>query len=63
MEDASKIFFTSNIIIALLLGSSMQALWGAINVFQIIFALGLTDIRHLANVKAFWKALSSMLNF
>jgi hypothetical protein len=41
----------------------MQALWGAINVFQIIFVLGLTDIRHPANINTFWKALSSMLNF
>ena len=47
----------SNFIVSFFLGTSMQQLWGTINVMSLEFFNGLVDIRHQANVEEFYTIL------
>ena len=51
----------SNFLVSIILGTSLQNLWGAINVLQIVFFMGMIPIRHAANLDEFYVMLSSLL--
>ena len=59
--SSSKTVLASNFFISILLGTSLQTLWGTINVCQIIFFMGMINIRHSANIIEFFSILSSLL--
>jgi hypothetical protein len=52
----------SNFVVSIALGTSLQNLWGAINILQVEYFMGMIAIRHPANLDDFFLALSEMLN-
>lgn len=52
----------SNFIFSIILGTSLQSLWGAINVLQIVLFMGMIQIRQSSNIRQFYTVLSGLLN-
>jgi hypothetical protein len=52
----------SNFFFSIILGTSLQSLWGAINVLQIVLFMGMIQIRQSSNIKQFYLILSGLLN-
>lgn len=52
----------SNFLFSVLLGTSLQSLWGAINVLQIVLFMGMIQIRQSSNIQTFYSVLSGLLS-
>mmetsp|Transcript_41307 Transcript_41307/g.62916 ORF Transcript_41307/g.62916 Transcript_41307/m.62916 type:complete len:557 (-) Transcript_41307:731-2401(-) len=59
--EGSKSAMSTNFIISIFLGMSLQQMWSAINTMQIIFLMGLVEIRHQANLEQYFSVLSEYL--
>jgi hypothetical protein len=58
MKTTVRAIFATNFISSILLGSSLQSLWGTLNILQVVFFIGLIEIRHPANLMKMWVTLS-----
>ena len=62
VASSGRSIVATNFFVSFLLGTSLQSLWSTISVMQLIFFLGLIELRHQANLQFFYNLLAELLN-